>query len=141
MGVHGLLGVLEAASPHQPLQEGGVGFRARLVGEDVLDVVAAVVEMVSDEEGAVAGLRRLLAAHEGDDGLQAFSLVQVDALDEGAGHGHGPVVRPFLKRVERQQFRPPAEHCAAKDVVDVDVAQCPVKVVAVEVLARVTATV
>ena len=74
MGVHRLLGGGAAVSPHQPLQEGGVGFGARLAGEDLEDIVSDIVEVVANEEWAVAGLRRLLAAHEGDGGRPAFIL-------------------------------------------------------------------
>ena len=41
--------------------------------------MAAVVEVVTDEEGAVAGPRHLLLAHEGDGRLQAFLIDLVDA--------------------------------------------------------------
>ena len=40
MGIHRLVGVVEAVLLHQPLQESGVGFRVHLVGEEVADVVA-----------------------------------------------------------------------------------------------------
>ena len=103
-----------------------------MVSEDVADVVAAAVEVVTGEECAVAGGGVFLAAHEGDGGLQAFRLDQVDALDKGAGHGHAAAVRPSLRRVEGQQFRPAAEQCAGEDVRDFLVGNGAVEVVAVE---------
>ena len=36
------------ASPHQPLQEGGVGFGVRLAREGIADVEAKVVKVASD---------------------------------------------------------------------------------------------
>ena len=103
-----------------------------MVSEDVLDVVAEIVETVTDEESALAVGGIFLAAHEGGYGLQAFRLDQVDALDKGAGHGHGPAVRPSLRHVEGQLFRPAAEHCAGEDVRDFLVGNGAVEVVAVE---------
>ena len=107
--------------------------RFHMVGEDVADVVAKVVDVLFDEEGAVAVGGVFLAAHEGDGGGPALSLNQVNALDEGAGHGHGLIVRPTLQHVECQKVRLAAQHCAGEDVADIGVGQGAADVVAVEV--------
>ena len=75
-------------SPHQPLQEAGVGLRVWLIDPDVADAGASAAELVADEESAVAVLRRLLGTREGDGGLQAFRLEQVDGIVEVRGVGH-----------------------------------------------------
>ena len=69
----------------------------RLVGEDVPDVVNAMVAVV-----AVEGV--LLAAHRSDHGMDSALLSQADALGEGLGPGHHPAVRPSLGRMENPQW-------------------------------------
>ena len=70
--IHRLLCVVERVSPDRSLKKVGVESRIRLVGGDVPDVVAEIVEVVTDEECAVAVGGVFLAVHEGDDRLQVF---------------------------------------------------------------------
>ena len=66
-------------------------FRVRLVGEDVPNVVNAMVAVV-----AVEGV--LLAAHQSGHGMDSALLSQADAFGEGLGPGPHPAVRPSLGR-------------------------------------------
>jgi hypothetical protein len=98
----------------------------RAIAKDVLDPDSPLLKGARDEEPAVAVLRGLLGAHDGDSLAGPGAIDRAgDALPEHMRRGDEVITHPAIRSVERRVAWPAAQSVAREDVTDAIARQSP----------------